>query len=107
MPSNYVKKEKKSLFDKIIPRRLQANTPIGNGSLGGGGGGSITPSCINTSSSSCSESPNHRSNTLGHETTKTTSTNNQNNTVINDTPTTTNLSFIGRAVVKHKYTATK
>ena len=30
MPSNYVKKEKKSLLEKIIPRKLQYNTACTN-----------------------------------------------------------------------------
>lgn len=119
VPSNYVKKEKKSLLDKIIPRRLQAATVVGS---------SISaPSCI----SACPESTriyqnNHNQSgnnqyivnetpTTPTTTTTTQSNNNnsqqtpggQNNNSNGKNESTTNFSFIGRAVVKHKYTATK
>ena len=102
VPSNYVKKEKKSLLEKIMPRKLQQ---INN-----------TIDLKTTASTSNSASPHNQISTTQHlspkfhvnSTTITTTTlSSPNSTYNSKTDANISSNLLTKAVVKHKYTANK
>jgi hypothetical protein len=80
VPSNFVKKEKKSIFDKIIPRMLQAASNNNNNNINN----------INSN--------NNNNKSVGNEEINSNSKTNTHSS---------NLASISRALVKHKYNALK
>ena len=84
VPSNYVKKEKKSIFDKIIPRMLQNASNNNNN---------------NNSSNNSNNSNNNNNKPVGNDQI------NSSNPKLNTQK--SHLTSISRATVKHKYNALK
>lgn len=116
MPSNYVKKGKKSIFDKILPRKLPFSLTSTSCTSATS---STVNACVNNAnrpllntqkSSDSTSSPTQHKNVIkynANESFNTTTTSSTNTTETTTTGFQMMLNTGCRAVVKHKYTASK